>query len=85
MKVKWKDIWYPTGQWMDDKDVVVQLEGNFFCKHEITGAMLICVMIPTKGPTGHGEAPHTAERPHFIQVEGLQNYEVPKGDWIEIN
>ncbi len=74
MKIKWKNVYFPIGEWVDENGVKTQVDLNFRCKHE--GRDLICTMIPARCGAGHGEPAMTANVPSFIDAETLAPVEV---------
>lgn len=74
MKIKWLNVYFPIGEWIDERGVTAKIDGNFKCKYQ--GRDLICAMSPATCGAGHGESAITANVPSFIDAETLEPVEV---------
>ena len=69
MKIRWKNVYFPIGEWIDESGVTAKITGNFKCKYQ--GRDLICTMSQARCDGGHGEPSITANVPSFIDAETL--------------
>lgn len=72
-KIKWKEIYYPIGEWIDVFERKVEIEGNFKCI--INGIDAICIMNKITTPLGHGESSISSFIPKFYDYETLKEIE----------
>jgi len=70
MLIKWRSIWWPSGEWRDENDKKVNLTGNFMCK--INTEWHICVMADKTSAAGHGDPSVTSDVPMFINNHTLK-------------
>ncbi|OAT32004.1 hypothetical protein M975_1896 [Buttiauxella brennerae ATCC 51605] len=82
MKVKWKDVYFPFGDWINDAGDVVDITNGF--RAEFGGIRLIVMMTPNTSAPGHGEPSMTANRPSFIDEDALEYCTTVNGNFITI-
>lgn len=77
MRIKWQNIYYPLGEWINDSGDVVKIDGGFRADH---GNINIIVMMhaATCGG-GHGELSITSNIPSFINEDNLDVLSIGDG------
>lgn len=70
MKVKWKNVYYPFGEWLNEAGEEVDISKGF--RAGFGGVNLIVMMTPATSSPGHGEPSMTANRPSFIDEDALE-------------
>ncbi|HAS1181951.1 hypothetical protein [Enterobacter cloacae] len=81
MKVKWRDIYWPVGEWVNEDGDIVEIAGNF---RAISGEDDILVIMNNQTSRGgHGDPPITSPTPSFIHAETLESLPKPP-DFIEL-
>ncbi len=76
MRIRWKNIYWPAGQWIDENGVRVQpSQENFYATHE--GRKIIVHRVPQTSPPSHGEASMTDTVPFYLYADTLEAF-VPK-------
>lgn len=73
MKIKWHDVYWPIGEWRNEKGDRVDLEGNFRCF--IGDRAAICTLQNETCGGGHGEPAITAGTPKFMDAITLEAIE----------
>ncbi|MCW2477756.1 hypothetical protein [Candidatus Symbiopectobacterium sp. NZEC135] len=81
MKVKWRSVYWPLGEWVNDSGDVVDITTNF--KGHIAGKSILVIMNNSMSSPGHGEPSITAATPSYIDGESLDSLPEPL-DYIEI-
>lgn len=81
MKITWKSIYYPIGQWQDESGNEVLKSGNFKCKKD--GVNLLCIMKDCKSDAGHGESAIISKVPSFINADTLKYVAIENGSFVE--
>lgn len=81
MKVKWRSVYWPVGEWVDENGEVVDITRGF--KAINNSAEILVVMSNKTSPSGHGEPSITAPVPLYIHAETLELLPLPT-DFIEI-
>lgn len=83
MKITWKSVYFPIGEWQNGKGTEIKIQGNFRCTHQ--GTNLLCIMYSVTSRGGHGEGSITDDIPAFVDAETLKPYQVKDGDFVEID
>jgi len=82
MKIKWKNIYYPVGNWVDKNGNVFKKAGNFRAKYKNNEILVVHTKIESKG--GHGEGIISGFQPTFFDSETLKQIHIYKDEYIEI-
>ncbi|MCU2432377.1 hypothetical protein [Enterobacter kobei] len=81
MKVKWRSVYWPIGEWVNEEGDVVEITKNFRAKSD-DGEILVVMNNETSGG-GHGDPAITSPTPSFIHADTLDSLPHPPG-FIEI-
>lgn len=67
MKIKWKSVYWPLGEWQNEAGDKVEITGNFKAKYE--GKDIIVNMVSQTSQAGHGDPAITASIPSFLDID----------------
>lgn len=81
MRVKWRSIYFPIGEWVNDAGDVVDIVSSFRAKYGDKD--ILVVMQESMSPAGHGEPSMTAITPTFIDEKILDSLPATN-DYIKI-
>lgn len=74
MLLKYENVYYPYGKWVTAGGETVTVESNFRCLYN--DIHLICILIKTKTPPGHGEGSLEGVVPIYISEATLMPVDV---------
>lgn len=69
MKIRWVNVYYPFGEWLDEAGQEVTVPDGF--RATLGDTNLIVMMSEASSPGGHGEPSMKAKRPQFIDEDNL--------------
>lgn len=81
VKIKWKSIYYPLGEWVYENGYKCDIKGNFRCK--VDGVKCIVVMKSVTTPSGHGEPSMTSDQPTAIREDTLEVVDI-KDKFVDV-
>lgn len=70
MKIRWVNVYYPFGEWLDEAGQEVTVPDGF--RATLGDTNLIVMMSEAVTSGGHGEPSMTAKRPEFIDEDNLK-------------
>lgn len=82
MKIKWKSIYYPLGEWNDEECNEVKIEANNF-KAVLKNRDIIVLMVEEEGGGGHGDPRFKGKAPKYIYADTLEDTDIKYGDFID--
>jgi len=74
--VKWERGGYGYDHWVNDRNEIVPLKGNFHALHE--GRRILVVMSTHRVPAGHGEPSFDFDVPNYLDATTLEDLKLNK-------
>lgn len=74
MKIRWRNVYYPLGEWLDENGEQVEVTTGFRALFD--SIKIIVMMGNASSAPGHGEPSITAMRPSFINEENLERIDI---------
>lgn len=75
MKIKWKNVYYPMGEWVNEQGEKVEgPKGNF--RARVGDKVILVIMHAVHTPPGHGESSMTGNQPCYLDQITLEPIDI---------
>ena len=82
VRVKWKPIWYPVGEWVDEFGKKVVITNNF--RFNYNNIPHICIFVMVESGGGHGEGSAVGKVPKYFREDTLQESYNPADIFVDV-
>lgn len=81
-RVKWKSVYYPIGEWVDEFGKKVVITDNFRFTYNNTPH--ICIFVEVESGGGHGESSVAGKVPKYFREDNLQQSYNPSDIFVDV-